>query len=277
MFSLLIFSSSYFPFFLSLSVLLSLISFNCCFIACVSFYSHSHAINTYMQSHWINFGIGSNQILHGTIWIEYMDIKRRVLYTYTSCNSFFFLFIFFSSLVDQCGAKKALADKKGVFVKTIIASHFFYVNRGKHCTKDKKKPVHILSHLFGLCFHQASDDLFQTDWWFSTTIFHFVLSSKRHDYRLNCLHNRINNSVNKSNKCSIKKSYRITLSLYLFIQQNCKLFSMLKNIKIEKWSLFVHTQIVSRYVWPKRTICAIVAAAISNSIIHICSYFHCYR
>lgn len=146
------------------------------------------------------------------------------------------------------------------------------MNHGKHCTNDKKKPVHILSHLFGLCFHQASDDLFQTDWWFFTTIFHFVLSSKRHDYRLNCLHNRINNSVNKSNKCSIKKSYRITLSLYLFIQQNCKLFSMLKNIKIEKWSLFVHTQIVSRYVWPKRTICAIVAAAISNSIIHIWSY-----
>lgn len=98
------------------------------------------------------------------------------------------------------------------------------------------------------------------------------MSSKRHDYSLNCLHNRINNSVNKSNKCSIRKSYRITLSLYLFIQQNCKLFSMLKNIKIEKWSLFVHTQIVSRYVWPKRTICAIVAAAISNSIIHIWSY-----
>lgn len=54
---------------------------------------------------------------------------------------------------DQCGAKRALADKKGVFVQAIIASFYFapwiMVNEKKIGTKSDEK-----NHLFGLCFYE---------------------------------------------------------------------------------------------------------------------------
>lgn len=59
-----------------------------------------------------------------------------------------FFLVFVSSFLDQCGAKRALADKKGVFVRTIIAiisppsSIFMCVLCAYHgkenCTKEGK-------------------------------------------------------------------------------------------------------------------------------------------
>lgn len=130
-------------------------------IGFVFFYSHLHAINTYKRSHWINFCIGSDQILRGAFRLNSnrLHAHNANLFMYIICPFFSsFRRAILSAWPDQCGAKRALADKKGVFVRTIIASFLLLLLRAMygswHNNKHKRKNCTKACHLFGLCFYE---------------------------------------------------------------------------------------------------------------------------
>lgn len=84
----------------------------------VFIFLHLHAINTYKRSHWINFCIGSDQILRGAFQLNSnrLHTHNKNLFMYIICPFFSlsFLHSILSARPDQCGAKRALADKKRV-------------------------------------------------------------------------------------------------------------------------------------------------------------------
>lgn len=105
--------------------------FSCIQIICMQWILWRHY-------HWINSGIGSDQIMHRT-WNE-------CIHKVYNLQSFLFLSFFLLFLINAA-QKKALADKKGVFVRTIITTiaHspnlcrcFFLYHEKENCTKEEK-------------------------------------------------------------------------------------------------------------------------------------------
>lgn len=94
-------------------------------------------------------GIGSDQIWRGMFWLNWkirmyvcLNILSKQIKTliYIICGVHA-LFLCIYIWIDQCGTKRALADEKGVFMKTIIAMIEILCVLGSwkgNCTKESK-------------------------------------------------------------------------------------------------------------------------------------------